>query len=184
MGDFPESHRNDVPKQAGHHKRRTRKPQGARGRGGGPVRVGDLLPAFAERGGWGQVMDLCRLRAAWGDLVGPAVAAHSHPEQIGRGRLTVTVDNSAWLMQLSFYRDEMREKVAGLLGGDKVAEVFLKVGRIPREGTSRRAAPVPPPPGAAREVEACVAQVEDPEVKDALRSLLLADLSRSRMPGA
>jgi hypothetical protein len=165
---------------ATHHKRRTRNPQG--GRGGGPVRIADLLPELAERGGWGQVMDLCRLRAEWGRLVGATVAAHSHPERIGRGRLTVTVDNSAWLMQLSFYRDEMLGKAREVLGPDKVAEVFLKVGRIPREAASRRGAPVPPPPGAARDVEACVAAVEDPEVRAALRSLLLADLSRSRTP--
>jgi len=181
---------------AGNDKRGTRKPQGGpgpvsrrrgraegRGRGGGPVRVADLLPDLAERGGWGQVMDLCRLRAAWGDLVGSAVAAHSHPEKIGRGRLTVTVDNSAWLMQLSFYRDEMRGKAVGLLGADKVSDVFLKVGRIPRPQTRSRGAPVPPPPGAAKDVEACVAGVDDPEVRAALRSLLLADLSRSRTPG-
>jgi len=167
---------------ATHHKRRTRKPQG--GRGGGPVRVADLLPALAESGGWGQVMDLCRLRSDWGRLVGATVAAHSHPEKIGRGRLTVTVDNSAWLMQLSFYRAEMLGKARQLLGPAKVAEVFLKVGRIPKEETSRRGPQVPPPPGAAREVEACVAAVEDPEVRAALRSLLLADLSRSRAPGA
>jgi len=147
------------------------------------VRVADLLPGLAERGGWGQVMDLCRLRAEWGALVGPAVAGHSHPERIGRGRLTVTVDNSAWLMQLSFYRDEIRDKAAGLLGPDRVTEVVLKVGRIPKAGRVRRAVPSPPPLEAAKEVEVCVAGVDDPEVRDALRSLMLADLSRSRTPG-
>ena len=87
---------------------------GRRRRGrGDPVPVGDLLPDLAAKGGWGQVVDLCRLQAAWGQLMGALVADHSRPEAIGRGRLTVTVDNSAWLMQLSFYRDEMRAKMRG-----------------------------------------------------------------------
>lgn len=155
----------------------------ARRKGGGaPVRVGDLLPDLAQKGGWGQVVDLCRLQAAWGDLMGTVVATHSRPDTIGRGRLTVTVDNSAWLMQLSFYRDEMRAKVGGFFGDGRVEDVFLRVGRVapaarPSKGGRK---PRPVPPEVVREVEQGVAVVPDPEVRSALRKLLLAELARGR----
>jgi hypothetical protein len=145
----------------------------------GLKKVGDLLPDLAERGGWGGIVELCRLQAEWPGLVGATLAAHAAPERIVRGRLTV-VDTSAWLVQLSFFKAEIQRKVNALLGEDRVTEVFLQVGRL---RPAARAAPerhrAPADPEAVKAVDACVAEVPDGEVREALRRLLLRDLGQA-----
>jgi hypothetical protein len=143
--------------------------------------VADLLPDLAERGGWGALVELCRLQAAWPDVVGAAVAVHTAPERIGQGRLTVRVDSSAWLMQLSFFKAEILRKVNGILGEGRVQEVFLQVGRVDRSPDKRPRRPdTPLSAEALRAVEAQVAPVPDEGVREALKALLLKDLRRGR----
>lgn len=145
--------------------------------------VGDLLPGLAEKGGWGALVELSRLQAQWPQVVGEQVAAHTAPERIQHGRLTVLVDSSAWLMQLSFYKADIHRKVNAHLGSERVSEVFLKVGRTRvGEGPARRAADPPPTPEALETVEGWVAGVPDEEVREALRRLLLRDLRRQGRP--
>jgi len=159
--------------------RRRRKGEGRRSEG--LKAVGDLLPDLARRGGWGALVELCRLQAAWPDVVGEAVAAHTAPERIGPERLTVRVDSSAWLMQLSFFKAEIVRKANGILGEGRVREVFLQVGRVdPAPGPRRRRPETPLAPEAVRAVEAQVAPVPDAAVREALKTLLLKDLRRGR----
>jgi hypothetical protein len=149
----------------------------------GLTAVGDLLPGLAERGGWGALVEMSRLQARWPEVVGEMVAAHTAPERIARGRLTVRVDSSAWLMQLSFFKADIHRKVNAFLGEERVQEVFLQVGRTRPEAASRRRVPeVPVAPEAARVVEEELRAVPDPAVRDALRSLRLRDLRTGRRP--
>lgn len=159
------------------------KSKAARRTQGRPVPVGELLPAVAEAGGWGTLLEISRLRARWSEVVGEAVATHSVPEKLVHGRLTVLVDSSPWLVQLGFFKDDIRRKANRLLSGG-VAEVFLMVGKVP-DSTPHRAAPMPDRPVAEsdrKEVEDCLAEVGDEEVREALRSLLLSGLRRGRRP--
>jgi predicted nucleic acid-binding Zn ribbon protein len=145
--------------------------------------VADLLPALAEKGGWGALVELSRLQAAWPRVVGEQVGAHTLPEPIQGGRLTVLVDSSAWLMQLSFFKADIHRKVNAHLGSERVSEVFLKVGRTRREAPVRgRAADPPPTAEALKTVEGWVSEVPDEAVREALKRLLLRDLHRQDRP--
>jgi hypothetical protein len=149
----------------------------------GLKKVGDLLPDLAERGGWGGVVELCRLQAEWPGLVGATLAAHAAPERIVRGRLTVVVDTSAWLVQLSFFKAEIQRKVNGLLGEGRVNDVFLQVGRLrPAAPPAPERPRAPADPEAVKAVDACVAEVPDGAVREALRRLLLRDLGQAPEP--
>lgn len=142
-------------------------------------RVGDLLPGLAERGGWGGVVELCRLQAEWPRLMGRTLADHAAPERIAHGRLTVVVDSSPWLVQLSFFKADILRKVNGLLGEGRVSEVFLQVGRLrSAEKVPRKRAMPAADPEALRAVDALVAPVPEGEAREALRRLLLRDLGR------
>jgi predicted nucleic acid-binding Zn ribbon protein len=159
-----------------HARRRGRRSEGLKA-------VGDLLPELAEKGGWGALVELSRLQARWAEVVGEQIAAHTAPERIQHGRLTVLVDSSAWLMQLSFYKADIHRKVNAHLGGERVSEVFLKVGRTHRSaGPEKRAADPPPSPETVATVEGWVAEVPDDAVRDALKRLLLRDLRRPARP--
>ncbi|MBI5136777.1 MAG: DUF721 domain-containing protein [Nitrospirae bacterium] len=148
----------------------------------GPEPISKLLPELARAAGWATLVELAQLRAAWPRVVGATVAAHSAPERLQNGRLTVTVDSSPWLTQLGFFKQKMQAQSNAVLGAERVTEVFLVVGRVgggaPREKRPER--PVSPAADAA--VERMVAEVADPEVRDALRALVLRDLRQGRGP--
>ncbi|MDH5527679.1 MAG: DUF721 domain-containing protein [Nitrospirota bacterium] len=146
----------------------------------GPKRVSGLLSELASASGWGAVMESVRLRARWAELVGEQIALHTEPERISRGRLIVRVDNSAWLTQLSFFRQEIAAKVNGWLGSGRVGEVVLMVGRTeqPRIREIRPEREVSDDDRAS--VDELVEGLDDPEVKAALKSLLMRDLRQGR----
>ncbi len=145
--------------------------------------VGALLPALAREGGWSQLIELARLKTAWDQVVGATVAAHCTPERIQNGRLTVVVDGSSWLTQLGFFKEKMLLQSNRMLRTDRIYEIFLVVGRVPK----KKAKPVPPepvalPPEAEALVDSMVGEVADEDVRNALRSLVLNDLRRGGRP--
>jgi hypothetical protein len=142
--------------------------------------VGALLPALARAAGWGAVMELATLKAEWSNIMGKAVAIHCSPERLQRGRLTVVVDSSPWLTQLGFFKADMQAKVNTALGVERVSEVFLVVGRVEAKIASQ---PVPERPLSDAEIDAVeqsVADLEDENVRESLRHLMLSDLRRER----
>jgi hypothetical protein len=71
--------------------------------------VGDLLvdalPALAER------LTAHRIRQSWASVVGTDVARRTQPGSLVHGCLTVTVDNSPWLHELTLRRDELTPRL-------------------------------------------------------------------------
>jgi predicted nucleic acid-binding Zn ribbon protein len=63
-----------------------------------------VVEQVLHQAGLGRVMLLGRLQQQWEAMVGPQIAAVTHPEGL-RGRvLFVTVSDAIWLQQLTFYR--------------------------------------------------------------------------------
>src|SRR5262245_53656044 len=81
-----------------------------------PRRVADLvasaLPQLSDR-----LVEI-RIRAHWGALVGPDMARRTQPGRLEHGCLTVTVDNSPWLQELTLRQAELTSRLA-----DQVPEV-------------------------------------------------------------
>lgn len=63
----------------------------------------------------------------WSDLVGPELAAHTIPDAVRNGVLTVLVQDHIWLQQLSYFRTEITRKVAHVTTG-VARRVFFQVG--------------------------------------------------------
>jgi len=87
---------------------------------------------------------LALLEAAWPEIVGAGVAAHSQPAGINGKTLLVTTQSSAWSNQLAFLSDHVVRAVAARLPGIGIEQLRFRVGRIAR----RTAAP--PAPARAR----------------------------------
>ncbi|MFQ5507785.1 MAG: DciA family protein [Leptospirillia bacterium] len=147
------------------------------------MRASEGIEAIAREGGWEALVEMCRLKACWPEVVGDAVAAHAQPERLVRGRLTVVVDNSAWLTQLAFLKNDIQRKVNAHLGEGRVNDVFMVVGRLSRPKSAPKPPPAPPvSPELAREVESWVGEVADEEVRDALRAMIQNGLRHGRRP--
>jgi hypothetical protein len=111
----------------------------------------------------------------WEDAVGPELARRSRPQALRAGRLTVAVANAAWMQQLSFLRESIRDAVNRALGQPLVREVRLRMTEV--EAPRPVHQPSAPPPwleqpldDPARDaVEREVSAIRDPELREAIR---------------
>jgi len=149
-----------------------------------PKTTGELLGSLT--GPLAPLMEVARLKAVWPQVVGEPVAAHSTPAKLTSGRLTVLVDSSPWLSQLTFFATTIRDQVNQRLGDERVKEVSFMVGSEARSGAgvARKKRHRPPEHPVAdvdlRHVESWLETVQDETVRDALRALMHVDLRRGR----
>src|SRR4029453_14285674 len=84
------------------------------GRFSHPVRIGDVLtaavPALEER------LLPERIRPGRGAPVGPEIRRATRPPELKAGTLTITVDNSPWLQELSMRSAEVLDTVRARFG--------------------------------------------------------------------
>ncbi len=121
-----------------------------------------------------------RVWDVWARAVGPEVAERSQPLSVRAGRLTVAVANAAWMQQLSFLRESIRDAVNAALGVALVKEVRLRIAETeaPRPAVHQPSGPPPwlsqeLPAGVVRAVEREVEAIQDPEVREAVRQIRL-----------
>ncbi|MBI3638006.1 MAG: DUF721 domain-containing protein [Candidatus Rokubacteria bacterium] len=114
-----------------------------------------------------------RLRRAWRDVVGADAARRTRPQNFTNGVLTVTVDNSAWLHELTLRATELAAQLATRHG--EVRSIRLVLGTVspdaaaPSERTRRRRTLAS---HEVEEIDAVVAVIEDPALRDSARRLL------------
>jgi predicted nucleic acid-binding Zn ribbon protein len=89
-----------------------------------PAPLGDLLRALVGGRGWSERIALGKLRAGWNDIVGDAVASHSHPVRLAGGTLTIAAEHP-WATELSLLARSVAAKSDSHLGGGLVKEVKI-----------------------------------------------------------
>src|SRR5262245_41914795 len=138
-----------------------------------PRTVGDLLPEampqLVER------LDEVRVRQAWAEVVGDDVARRSHPSHLVEGCLTVVVDNSPWLHELTLRESEILRAIQRR--HSSVRTLRLSLGALPAE--MRESASIGRAPLASlsreeeREIDDATAIIPDAAVAAAARRLLV-----------
>lgn len=69
-----------------------------------------------------------KLEGAWPDIVGVAVAKHTRPGRMENAKLTVFVDSSVWLSELSRYgRREILAKLQERFGARRIRNLSLQL---------------------------------------------------------
>jgi hypothetical protein len=68
------------------------------------------------------------IRDHWGEIVGPASAAYSHPARLERNMLTVLAAHAVVRNELFHHRDEIVARIRKLPGCDNVKAINLRVG--------------------------------------------------------
>ena len=100
-----------------------------------PVRVGTMLtsalPALEER------LLAERIRQGWRAAVGAELAHRTRPGDLRAGTLTVMVDNSPWLQELSMRSAEVLEAVRARFGPTVTALRLSLAGPAPAPETKR-----------------------------------------------
>lgn len=147
-------------------------------RGGDPAPLGAVL---AET----QKLASARMGAAlapdeWRRVVGPKIAARTRVGRLRGGTLTVYAASSAWCNELSFLRTDIVARLQR--AGFEVTDLHVRVASFDRPPTADAEAPAlvraPLPP----ELEARLALIDDPVLREAVAEAAALSLGRSRDP--
>ena len=93
-----------------------------------PDTLAGLLPGLMKRLGLEVQHWLGVLDEEWPKLVGVALAKHTRPGRMDKRNLTVFVDSSVWLNELSRYgKTQMLENLQARFGRDKIESVHLQL---------------------------------------------------------
>jgi len=129
--------------------------------------------------GWGAKLKEYRVFSLWRKAVGPGIARHAQPASIRGKRLTVVVDSSAWMQQLSLMKPEVLSRVNDRLGPDGIEGITLRLGELERadEGPEELQ-PVGGKleAGEQKRIEECIANIKDLQTREALRHVMEKDL--------
>lgn len=117
-----------------------------------------------------------RVWEVWESAVGPEVARRSSPVSLQGGRLLVAVSTSAWVQQLSFLRERLREALNQALGQNVVRDIRFRLAEWEPPLPARE--PAPPPPWLSDPLDAATLERLREEVAgisdDAVRHAVLA----------
>ena len=90
-----------------------------------PAPVSAILGDLVAQRGWERNLALGRLKSAWGEVVGPQIAARSEPLKLEGGRLTICVEAGSWAAELALMGASIADASAHFLGPDLVKEVAI-----------------------------------------------------------
>lgn len=130
-------------------------------------------PVFGKHGfaGGALVVD-------WPAIVGSAVASHTLPMRIrfppkerAEGTLIIKVDSGAFALEVQHLEPLILDRINGYFGWKAVARLKLMQGPLPDVRGKSRSKPPPDSPTLAPNLEASLAQVEDPELREVLARL-------------
>ncbi len=142
-------------------------------------KLGTTIEKMLNRRGLASKLKEYRLFGQWEQAVGAVIARHAQPSAIRAKKLTVTVDSSAWMQQLSLLRPEILSRVNACLGEEAVEAITLRLGELDLPAAPRHE---PQPPRGTLDaeergkVESYVAAIADPEVRESFRRMIEKDL--------
>ena len=146
-----------------------------------PVPVRDVLRLAVPE--LGARMLEATIRREWTRTVGQELARRSQPGELRAGTLTVIVDNSPWLQELTLRSGELLQAVRAR-HGDAVTALRLSLGALApaaEPATRRRSEPsVELSDEEVRTVEDTAAPLPDPGLRASLRRLLTKDVMARR----
>ncbi|HVF13027.1 MAG TPA: DUF721 domain-containing protein [Acidimicrobiales bacterium] len=105
----------------------TWRPLSRPGRERSPRPISDSLPAVTRRIGGPEGIAFVTLVSGWPEIVGPAVAAHSHPLRLSNGTLTIAVDQAGWATELTYLEASLRGRVDDAVGAEVVTSLRVVV---------------------------------------------------------
>ncbi|MDX2166911.1 MAG: DUF721 domain-containing protein [Deltaproteobacteria bacterium] len=136
----------------------------------GPDRVADALRQVVQRIDPDRRLGAYRVWTFWAEAVGPTVAARAEPAAFRDGVLSVRVSGAAWMQELQFMQEELREQLNARLGAPLIRDIYFVSGRV-----TPRAAAQPPPP----RDEPSEPPIAMPALKDARLAALMARLAEA-----
>jgi predicted nucleic acid-binding Zn ribbon protein len=144
-----------------------------------PTRLADPLHRLLQRIDPDKRLEVYRLWTFWDREVGEAIAARARPASYRAGVLAVRVSSAAWMQELQFMKEEIRERLNARLGEELVRDIYFVSGP-----TAEAPAPAPPRDtvreGAAESEPVTLPRLRDPRLAEVFERILRAHRRRSR----
>lgn len=154
-------------------------------RGKGPVLLAEVLRENLRTRGWEQNLREQEILNRWEDAVGDQIARRARPLHVVNHRLTIAVDSPAWAQQLSLLKKDLLTRIHTLLGNESIKDLYFTSG----PGDSKPGgSPTPPPdeapvsPETEKSIDEEASRINDPDLREAFRSVLLAASRRRKSP--
>ena len=95
-----------------------------------PTPIGEVLKAVFRH--LEDENDISRefIESRWKELVGEGAFQHSKPMTLRKKVLTVSIDSSGWLQELSMQKRKLLKGLQRTLGKDRISEIHFKIGEI------------------------------------------------------
>lgn len=92
-----------------------------------PSLLGGAWASLVSERGWGTALDAARLHGLWPEIVGPANAEHTAPEEFDpeSGVLVVRTTSTAWAEQLRLMLPALRTAIDAQVGSGVVREIRI-----------------------------------------------------------
>ena len=137
-----------------------------------PSSAADVLTALVARLEFRDRLQQYSVFPLWAEVVGAELARRTEPLRIEEGKLFIRVDGSAWMQEIAFLKDEIRERLNRRAGASLVREIFLVVGRVRRHAKTKKGRELHPVD--ENEIAAMVPPLGRPELEAALRRVARA----------
>ena len=112
----------------------------------------------------------------WDDVVGSALARRAQPSAYRNGVLIVTVATHAWMQELQFMKDTLRDNLNARLGGKMIRDIYFVSGAVEvAEPPATKEVPQPAPRSTI-----ALPEISDPALAATFRRLADAHSRRSR----
>lgn len=146
--------------------------------------IGNTIRKILSARGLAGKLKEYRVFEIWDRAVGAGIAGHAQPASMRGRRLTVAVDSSVWMQQLSLLRPDIIEKLNDALGERAVESIILRIGNVvPKQvGTKKaiRSAAAVLEPEDREKIEEYVKSINNVEVRESLKRLIERDFQRRK----
>jgi predicted nucleic acid-binding Zn ribbon protein len=117
----------------------------------------------------------------WNDIVGETLARRAQPSGYRNGVLFVTVAAHAWMQELQFMKDALRERLNVRLGSELIRDIYFVSGAVEApEERPTAVEPVEEPQSALPPLPV----LSDPQLAATFQRLIEAQARRKRKPKA
>lgn len=96
-----------------------------------PSKLSDVLRQVLENLERSDLKKCGKIFLHWKDIVGDALACHTKPFGVKGKKLTVHVDSSNWLYEITHhFEKDILKKVQAFAGSGTIEEIHYKVGEV------------------------------------------------------
>jgi predicted nucleic acid-binding Zn ribbon protein len=99
---------------------------GRRDRRDDPERLSAAIEGLIDARGWQEATISGSVSGRWAQIVGPDLAAHTRPDGLADGELTVTADSTAWATQVRLLAAQLVRRLNAELGDGAVQRVKVR----------------------------------------------------------